>query len=250
MKTTVNSTPCSRSSSTTAVESLPPLNATTCRTQYPVGDDIGGFSGFFGPACRPRTGGIIVRPPAGAFFRAKSSSCASLIPVCVFFPARFRASSAPMNRCCLSVTAGMSPSHRPRDQRRLDLDVQKRSGRAHHPPPRLRIERLERPHDARERIGNLLVPSLPPPLPVPILRVHAPPATPFEAHCEARPSTPRALPCQNPPRASPWLSVRKTTISARDSQRVGFEGWDGPESIWERNRGIVGAGTERQRAAS
>src|SRR5215467_2921493 len=40
-------------------------------------------------------------------FFAKSSNCASVMPVCVFSPARNRARSAPIMRLCFSLTAGM-----------------------------------------------------------------------------------------------------------------------------------------------
>src|SRR5262245_15486879 len=168
MKTTSYSTPRSRRSNTTAVESLPPLNATTCRTQYPAPRGIGGF---FGPACRPSAGFF------GSFTIpfAYSSSCASLIPVCVCFPARFLASSAPINRRCFSLVAGMVHllRHPPHDlfrRRAVDLDGgrvipirrQPLPDLALHPlrglaPSLLEVAWLPHPHDEPIRAFDLQI---------------------------------------------------------------------------------------------
>src|SRR3990167_10091932 len=41
-------------------------------------------------------------------FFAKSRNCFSFMPVLVFLPARLRANSAPMNRCCFLLTLGIT----------------------------------------------------------------------------------------------------------------------------------------------
>jgi len=52
-------------------------------------------------------------------FLAKSRNWLSLMPVCVCLPARIRPNSAPMNRRCLALTAGMASlrRHNPRRAR-------------------------------------------------------------------------------------------------------------------------------------
>src|SRR5262245_1160855 len=83
---------------------------------------------------------------------AYSSSCFSLIPVCVFCPARFRASSAPMNFRCFSLVAGMLPPRPVRLQPHRVPVLRERVGHlAHHPrrrlePPLLQLPRSPHPH--------------------------------------------------------------------------------------------------------